>query len=261
MKEQQDETVAEGASMSVAAGGKKALFFKNRNFYVADFPTSKAKLEKRVDMADMVATIDYPKEWAQIFDEAWRAFRDGFYLENMHGVNWKNIKAKYEVLLPYVTTRLDLNYVIGEMISELACGHAYVNPGEYKKPERIPMGLLGAELSRDAKSGFYKINKLIKGAPYSKSLRSPLTEQGLNVKEGDYITAIDGIPTSSVENIYKLLIGKADVMTELQINSKNTLDGSRKIVIKPISDEYPLYHYILFFGYMLLLHNQLTMKI
>lgn len=129
------------------------------------------------------------------------------------------------------------------MISELACGHAYVNPGEYKKPERIPMGLLGAELSRDAKSGFYKINKLIKGAPYSKSLRSPLTEQGLNVKEGDYITAIDGIPTSSVENIYKLLIGKADVMTELQINSKNTLDGSRKIVIKPISDEYPLYHY------------------
>lgn len=243
LKEQQDETVAEGASMSVAAGGKKALFFKNRNFYVADFPTSKAKLEKRVDMADMVATIDYPKEWAQIFDEAWRAFRDGFYLENMHGVNWKNIKAKYEVLLPYVTTRLDLNYVIGEMISELACGHAYVNPGEYKKPERIPMGLLGAELSRDAKSGFYKINKLIKGAPYSKSLRSPLTEQGLNVKEGDYITAIDGIPTSSVENIYKLLIGKADVMTELQINSKNTLDGSRKIVIKPISDEYPLYHY------------------
>ena len=103
--------------------------------------------------------------------------------------------------------------------------------------------MLGAELSRDAKSGFYKINKLIKGAPYSKSLRSPLTEQGLNVKEGDYITAIDGIPTSSVENIYKLLIGKADVMTELQINSKNTLDGSRKIVIKPISDEYPLYHY------------------
>ena len=74
-------------------------------------------------------------------------------------------------------------------------------------------------------------------------MRSPLTEQGLNVKEGDYITAIDGIPTSSVENIYKLLIGKADVMTELQINSKNTLDGSRKIVIKPISDEYPLYHY------------------
>ena len=46
----------------------------------------------------------------------------------------------------------DRNYIIGEMIAELACGHAYVNPGEIKGPERIPMGLLGAELSRDTVS-------------------------------------------------------------------------------------------------------------
>lgn len=42
----------------------------------------------------MIAPIDYPQEWAQIFDETWRAFRDGFYLENMHGVDWKAIKNK-----------------------------------------------------------------------------------------------------------------------------------------------------------------------
>ena len=76
------------------------------------------------------------------------------------------------------------------MIAELACGHAYVNPGEIKGPERIPMGLLGAELSRD-KSGFYRINKILPGAVYSQKLRSPLTEPGIGVKEGDYITAID----------------------------------------------------------------------
>lgn len=243
LSEQEDKTIAEDASMSVSYGGKKALFYKAGNIYVTDLPTSKVTFGKSVDLKDMVATIDYPIEWAQIFDETWRAFRDGFYLENMHGINWKDIKAKYEVLLPHVTTRLDLNYVIGEMISELACGHAYVNPGEYKKPYRIPMGLLGAELSRDAKTGYYKISKLIHGAPYSKSLRSPLTEQGLNVKEGDYIIAIDGVPTSSVENIYKLLVGKADVMTELQVNSQNSEEGSRKIIVKPIGDEYPLYHY------------------
>ena len=97
----------------------------------------------------MIAPIDYPQEWAQIFDETWRAFRDGFYLENMHGVDWKAIKTKYAALLPYAKTRLDLNYIIGEMIAELACGHAYVNPGEIKGPERIKMGLLGAELNRD----------------------------------------------------------------------------------------------------------------
>ena len=60
----------------------------------------------------MVAVIDYPQEWAQIFDETWRAYRDGFYLENMHGVDWKAVKAKYAELLPYAKTRLDLNYII-----------------------------------------------------------------------------------------------------------------------------------------------------
>ncbi len=243
LADQKEETVAENAQMEVAAGGKKALFYKEKSLYVTDLTAAKASLEKAVNLNDMTATIDYPQEWAQIFDEAWRAFRDGFYLENMHGVDWKAIKEKYTVLLPYVATRLDLNYVIGEMISELACGHAYVTPGEYKKPERIPMGLLGAEMSRDAKSGFYKIEKIIAGAPYSRSLRSPLTEPGLEVKEGDYITAVDGVPTSSVGNIYQLLVGKANVMTELEINHKAQKEGSRKVVIRPIADEHPLYHY------------------
>ena len=99
---------------------------------------AKASLDKAVDTSDMIAVIDYPQEWAQIFDETWRAFRDGFYLENMHGVDWNAIRQKYAVLLPHVKTRLDLNYVIGAMISELACGHAYVNPGDTPRPENIP---------------------------------------------------------------------------------------------------------------------------
>lgn len=38
------------------------------------------------------------------------------------------VKANIVVLVPYAKTRLDLNYIIGEMIGELNCGHAYVNP-------------------------------------------------------------------------------------------------------------------------------------
>ena len=37
----------------------------------------------------------------------------------MHGRDWRAVKAKYEVLLPYARTRLDVNYIIGEMISEV----------------------------------------------------------------------------------------------------------------------------------------------
>ena len=238
-----DEKAAEGASMvSYNPGAKKALFAKGRDLFVCDFPAPKVAFRDKVSFKNLVAPVDYTAEWAQIYDEVWRAFRDGFYLENMHGIDWKAIKEKYAVLLPYVKTRLDLNYVIGEMISEVACGHAYVNPGEMPKAERIPMGLLGAELKKD-KSGYYKIGKIMPGAPYSAKLRSPLTEPGLNVAEGNYIVAIDGIPTNTVDNIYKLLIGKANVLTELSVNDKPSEDGARQIVVKPIDNEYPLEHY------------------
>lgn len=242
LKAQEDHTVAEGTLMLATTGTDKVMYWKGNSFYIGTLGTGKASLEKAVDLSDMVAPIDYEQEWAQIFDEAWRAYRDGFYVENMHGVDWKAVKEKYAVLLPYVKTRLDLNYVIGEMISELACGHAYVNPGDYPKPERVPMGLLGAELSRD-KSGFYRIDKIIPGAPYSEKLRSPLTEPGMNVKEGDYITAIDGVSTATVDNIYQLLIGKAGVLTELSVNTKASAEGARKVVVEPTDNEYPLYHY------------------
>ena len=242
LQKQKEETVAERAGMKVAADGKKVLFSQRGKLYVCPLGTGKASLSEAVKLDDMKTVVDYPQEWAQIFDEAWRAFRDGFYLENMHGLDWKAIRAKYEVLVPYAQTRLDLNYIIGGMIGELACGHAYVNPGEYKKPERISMGLLGAELSRD-KSGFFRIEKILPGAPYSESLRSPLTEPGLGVEEGDYIVAVDGVSTATVDNIYQLLVGKANVLTELSVSKKASKEGARKVVVSPIANEYPLYHY------------------
>ena len=243
LKDQKDELIAENAVMAPMDGSKKVLYMRGNSLYVGELSTQKVTLDNKVCLDDMVAPIDYQQEWAQIFDEAWRAYRDGFYVENMHEVDWKAIKEKYAVLLPYVKTRLDLNYIIGAMIAELACGHAYVNPGEYPKPERIGMGLLGAELSRDEQTGFYRIDRILPGAPYSEKLRSPLTEPGMNIEEGDYITAIDGVPTTSVRNIYQLLIGKAGVLTELSVSSKAAADGARKVVVRPTDNEYPLYHY------------------
>ena len=115
-----------------------------------------------------------------------------------------------------------------------------MTPGSYPRPERIDMGLLGAEITREG--DYYRIGHIYQGAPYSASLRSPLTEQGMDIKEGDYITAVDGISVTSTTNIYSLLVGKAGVLTELTINDK-AQKGGRKVVVKPISDEYPLIHY------------------
>ncbi|MDR0795586.1 MAG: PDZ domain-containing protein [Tannerella sp.] len=239
---QKEDTVADGATMSVEPGRKKALFRRGRNqWFVTAIPSGRAEMKDAVDLSNMKIQTDYPKEWEQIFNEAWRHFRDGFYVENMHGVDWKAMKAKYAVLLPYVKNRLDLNYVIGEMISELNCGHAYISTGEMERPKRIQTGLLGAEISRD-NSGFFRIEKILQGVSWNPSLRSPLTDPGIKADVGDFIVSIDGVPTHSVKDMYALLVGKVNVPTELMLNDKPQLNGARKIVIRPLANEYPLYH-------------------
>jgi len=242
LEKQKSEVVIEGAQMYVQPNSKKAVFRRGSSFYVADIPSGKATLKDAVDLSNMKITVNYTEEWTQVFGEAWRAFRDGFYVENMHGVDWEAMRDKYSKLLPYVKTRLDLNYVIGEMISELNCGHAYINPGETERPERIKMGLLGAEVIRH-NSGYFQLNKILEGTSWSRDLRSPLTEAGIDAKEGDYIIAIDGVRTNTVKDLYSLLVGKADVPTEITLNSRPDANGARKIVISPIAEEYSLRHY------------------
>jgi tricorn protease len=244
LKKQKQEDIADGASMHVEPGSKKACFITPLpQLFVTDIPTGKADLKEAVNVSNMKITTACPQEWNQIFNEAWRAMRDGFYLENMHGTDWPAMKKKYEVWLPYVKNRLDLNYVIGEMIGELNVGHAYINPGEYEKAPRVQTGLLGAGITRDAATGFFRLEKIWPGASWSSRLRSPLAEPGVNAKAGEYIVAIDGVPANSVKDMYSLLAGKANVPVELSLNDKAQLSGARKVVVNPLADEYPLQHY------------------
>lgn len=239
--EKKDELIAPNATMQASADMRRALFYKNDDFYVTALPENKIELSEAVNLDDMTAQVDYNQEWAQIFDEAWRAYRDGFYLKNMHGIDWRACRDRYAVLLPYVKNRIDLTYVIGGMIGELSVGHAYVDSGDCYEIKRNKIGMLGAELARDGQA--FRITKILAGSPDRDELRSPLTEPGMNIKPGDYITAIDGRSTADVNNIYTLLQGKADVLTELTVASSADGAASRKIVVKPIDDEYPLRHH------------------
>ncbi len=222
---------------------KKKMFISSSGKYaVISLPKSKIKLKDYIDLSGMKMMIDFQSEWQQIFNESWRQMRDFFYAPNMHGVDWDAIYDKYNVLIPYAKNRNDLNYIIGEMIGELSAGHAYVNGGDKPAPDRIKTGLFGAELSKD-KSGYYKIDMILKGENWTNSKRSPFTEVGVDVDEGDYILEINGKSTMNMDDIYKTMVGKVGKQVELTINDKPSLDGSHKVIIKPIADESDLYYY------------------
>ena len=242
LKSREETLLGENMSYMVSHDNKKMLVSSKGSYYVINLPSSKIKTEKAVDMGNLAVQTDLTEEWKQIYTESWRQMRDFFYDEKMHGVDWKAMHDKYSVLLPYVSNRNDLNYLIGELIGELNVGHAYVSGGDKYELERVQTGLLGARMEKD-ETGYWKINTILQGQNWDKKLVSPLTQVGVNVKEGDYIIAIDGRNVKEVDDPYILLVGKAARPVELTVNSKPTAAGSRKVIIRTISDESDLYYF------------------
>ena len=143
------------------------------------------------------------EEWANIFDEVWRRYRDFFYVENMHGYPWASLREQYRPLLEHVGHRSDLNYVIGEMIAELNVGHAYIVGGDYEVPDRPQVALLGCRFELDEDAGRYRISEIFEGQNEEETYRSPLTAVGVDVDEGDYVLSIDGVDLTADENPYR----------------------------------------------------------
>jgi tricorn protease len=226
----------------ISADDKKMLVRVDDDFAIIDLPGEKLDVsDKKLNLADMKVALDRPAEWAQIYAECWRQMRDFFYASNMHGVDWPAMRARYEPLLAHVQHRADLTYVIGEMIGELNAGHAYVGGGDYPKPERIPLGLLGAKISRDA-SGYYRIDRVLRGHNWDPKTRSPLTEIGVDVNPGDFIVAVNGVSTREMVDLNQALVGAAGKQVRLKINSEPTEAGAREETIIPTDNEHPLYY-------------------
>ena len=196
-----------------------------------------------LDLSDLKATIDRHAEWRQIFDESWRQMRDFFWNPEMNGVDWPAMRAKYAPVVGHVNHRADLTYVIGEMIGELNSGHTYVGGGDLPALTRIQMGLLGARLERDPQTKFFRIAKVLKGQNWDPGLRSPLTEIGVDVNEGDYIVAVNGRSTADLTDIWEALADKAGKQVTLTVNATPSAAGARTTVVVPTADELGLYYY------------------
>ncbi|HZQ25510.1 MAG TPA: PDZ domain-containing protein [Terriglobales bacterium] len=188
----------------------------------------------------MRAEIDPPQEWKQIFNEVWRQERDFFYEAAMNGVDWQQIHDKYAALVPYAASRYDLTLIMGDMIGELSNSHTYVGGGDYPDLHPVNMGLLGVDFEADAASGRYRIKKIYSGENWDSKMRSPLTEPGVNVKQGDYILAVNGRALQVPQNPYELFVNTANENVTLSVNSRPTEDGARNVQVKPIPDEFGL---------------------
>jgi tricorn protease len=237
LNKRKDDSFIPGVSDYLVSADKKKIMFRSNNAWSIVGVTPKPQPGAgRINVDDIEVRIDPRAEWAQIFNEAWRINRDFFYAPNMHGVNWTATREKYAAFLPYLTTRGDLNRVIQWMCSELSVGHHRGGGGDTLYTARtVPGGLLGADYS--VENGRYRFKKVYGGLNWNPDLRSPLTEPGVNVKQGEYLLAVRGQDLKPPTNVYSLFENTSGKIIEITVGPKPDGTGSRTVQVVPVANE------------------------
>lgn len=157
--------------------------------------------------------VDVSAEQRQKFREAARRFGEGFYHEDLKGVDWAAVTARYEDLASGVRTSDAFNRIGNMLFGEVDGSHTGIRGGGgYDAPdERV--GYLGIEAAPVA--GGYRVSAVLDDGPSDRG------EDGLMA--GDTIVAIGSMPLASDEaeagvvDLRRALTGTRGVETLVEV--------------------------------------------
>jgi len=202
-------------------------------------------LGTKLNLDQMTCRVSPLAEWTQIFGDTWRWYRDFFYDANFHGVDWKQTGDKFRAMLPELSTRADLNWLLLQMVGELNVSHTYIGGGD-NGPAQLPpnpvyTGLLGADIVSDP-SGFPRLARILGPTAYNRDLVAPLARPDVEVREGDLLIAVDGHDLKGA-NPYRFLQVTRGQKVKVTVNRTATAAGARTYEVEPIRSETDLrYH-------------------
>ncbi|MBL8964266.1 MAG: PD40 domain-containing protein, partial [Phycisphaerae bacterium] len=237
----EEKLVTAGAGgFDVSADGKKLLVFRGSSLTVMNAAAGGGS-STAVPTGDMQTSLNPKVEWRQILREVWRLQRDFFYEDTLHHVDWKAVYDHYSKMIEDCATRDDVNYVIAEMISELNVGHAYLGaPGDVEGQPSIPTGVLGCdfELVSTAEGTAYRISKIYEGGPWDTDSRNPLRQLGVDVKEGEYLLAVNGVPLDTTRDPWAAFQYRANKTVSLTIGAGPSMkSGTREVLVQTLGSD------------------------
>ncbi|WP_168221895.1 S41 family peptidase [Aquisphaera giovannonii] len=221
----------------LSADGKALLIRKENAMAIVDAEPAPADLAKKdVDLSGWSLALSPRDEWRQMFDEAWRLERDYFYDRGMHGSDWKAVRGKYRPLVDRVRSRDELSDLLAQMVAELEALHIFVRGGDLRTgPDDVPTASLGAALVRDEGRGGYRVEHIYKADGDEPDLASPLARPGVDVRPGDVLTRVDGVPALDAPDLHALLRRKVGRQVLIHVEPKT--GAPRDVVVRPISAE------------------------
>jgi len=240
-KTRKTDKLVEGISaFAVSFNGEKMLYKQGQAWFIN--PTEKPPEAGKGNLktADMEVQVDPRAEWKQIYHEVWRIERDFFYDPHFHGLDLQQAEKAFAPFLDNVASRSDLTYLFREMLSNMSVGHMFVGGGTQPETPKIKVGLLGADYKIE--NGRYRFSHIYDGENWNPKLQAPLTQPGVDVKEGEYLLAVNGREVRGTDEVYRFFLETAGQQTVLKVGPNPDGSGSREVTVVPIDSESGLRH-------------------
>jgi tricorn protease len=219
----------------LSADGSRILVKNEKGLYVIG-ASPRQKLDQPLKLAHMTVDVDIRAESEQIFNDAWRIYRDYFYDERMNGGDWPAQRAKYGRLAQQCVRREDVHELIRDMLGELGASHnSHVPPGAELQPNQ-DVGMLAVDFELDR--GAYRIAKIYEGAATDPFGRNPLTSSGVNVHEGDFLLAVNGVPIDVSKDPWAAFEGLSGKSATLTVSHEPFIDRSSRQVTVNLFDRW-----------------------
>jgi tricorn protease len=252
-KRKTDKVIDNVSAWELAANGEKTLYQQGDKWFIGSVPPSLPGGSSgglgalaaaaragggdahALKLEDAEVYVDPRAEWKQMYRETWRLQRDFLYDPNYHGLDLTAAERKYAPFLDSIAHRADLNYLFNEMLGELTLGHTYIMGGDTPEVKRVRGGLLGADYRTE--NGRYRFARVYSGENWTPQLRAPLTQPGVNVKEGEYLLAVAGKDLKATDNLYRAFEATAGKSITIKVGPNPDGQGAREVTVVPVDSE------------------------
>jgi len=236
LKTRKIEKLLDGVrTLSVSDNGEKILYRHEDKWFISAGDKPPKPGEGQLKTAEMEVYVEPRAEWKQMYQEVWRIERDFFYDPHFHGLDLAAAERAYAPYLDGIAGRADLDYLFADMLANLNVLHMYIAGGAMPHLEAVRVGLLGADYSIE--NGRYKFARIFDGENWNPQLKAPLTQPGVNVKEGEYLLAVNGREVHASASLYSFFLETAGKQTVLRVGPNTDGSNARDVTVVPLESE------------------------
>lgn len=140
--------------------------------------------------------FDVHGEFEYMFDHVWRQTLKKFYVEDMHGVDWKFYGDAYRTFLPHINNGIDFSEMLSELLGELNASHTGARyRSQIEGGDKT--GALGIYPDYSYTGKGVKVKAILD--------KSELVVKGAKAKAGDVIVKVNGVEVENLSHYYELM--------------------------------------------------------